>query len=269
MGRAGKTFTVFLIVFFLMLLALTSIVTFFFVKEREIRTATEGKLAVSEQARLKLEEQYKAAQEEIVMLKNKMKEQDDAISGLMDDIELEKGLKDEIKKENSSLKDQVNTINTERKKFQDEVVTLRERNTFLENEMNTAKDLREQLSTKLQEAENKLKELEEKLAAPVASDVNLETIVVTPEATTEGGLEPVAEAQGQILKINEENNFAIIDLGSSSGIVEGSIVEFYRGETLLGEGKIARVQNAMSVADFIEPLAAKQVHVNDRVAIKK
>jgi hypothetical protein len=267
MGRSGKTFTVFLIVFFLMLLALTSIVTFFFVKEREIRETTEKKLAVSEEARLKIEDQYKAAQEEITVLTNKMKEQDEKISGLMDDIELEKGLKEEIKKENTNLKGLVESIGTERKKFQDEVISLRERNTFLESEMNAAKELRDQLSTKLQEAESKLKELEEKLAAP--TNVNLETIVVTPEGTPEEAIAPDAEPQGQILKINEENNFAIIDLGTASGITEGMIVEFYRGETLLGEGKIARVQNIMSVADFVEPLTAKKVQLNDRVTFKK
>lgn len=267
MNRSGKTFTIFLIVFFLMLLSLTSIVTFFLVKEREIRSGVEKKLVVSEDARRKIEEQYKAAQEEIVVLTNKMKEQDDKISGLMDDLELEKGLKDEIKKENVNLKGLVETIGSERKKFQDEVITLRERNTFLESEINAAKDLRDQLSNKLQEAEEKLKGMEGKLSS--STGVSLETIIVTPEGAPEQATGMDTPAQGQILKLNQENNFAIIDIGASSGISEGMIVEFYRGDALLGEGRIARVQNIMSVADFLEPLSAQSVQPNDRVLIKK
>jgi len=263
MSRSGKTLTIFITVFFLLLLSLTAIVTFFLMKEREIRQAVEQKLVVSEDSRRKIEGQYKAAQEEINVLTNKFKEQDDKISGLLDDIELEKGLREEIKKENTTLKTQVDSIAAERKSFQDEVIGLREKNTFLENELSSAKDLREQMATKLQEAETKVKDLEAKLSS--ASTINLDTIVVGPQDLAND----VQNSVGQILKLNEANNFAITDLGSANGMTENMIVEFYRGETLLGEGKITRVQNIMSVADLLPPLTASDLRVSDRVTIKK
>jgi len=263
MSRSGKTLTVFIIVFFLLLLSLTSIVTFFLMKEREIREATEQKLVVSEDSRRKLEDQYKTAQEEILVLKNKLKEQDDKISGLLDDFELEKGLREEIKKENVTLKSQVDSAEKERKNFQEEMVILQEKNTFLQNELSSAKDLREQMAASLEEAQTKLKALEAQLSSATA--VNLEEIVVSPQDPTSD----VQNSVGQILKLNEENNFVITDLGSSSGITENAIVEFYRGEALLGEGKITRVQNIMSVADLLPPLVANKLQVSDRVTIKR
>jgi chromosome segregation ATPase len=232
-------------------------------KEREIREATEQKLVVSEDRRRKLEDQYKAAQEEILVLKNKLKEQDDKISGLLDDFELEKGLREEIKKENVTLKSQVDSAEKERKNFQEEMVILQEKNTFLQNELSSAKDLREQMAASLEEAQTKLKALEAQLSSATA--VNLEEIVVSPQ-------DPAGDVQnsvGQILKLNEENNFVITDLGSSSGITENDVVEFYRGEALLGEGKITRVQNIMSVADLLPPLVANKLQVSDRVTIKR
>jgi hypothetical protein len=264
MSRSGKTLTVFIIVFFLLLLSLTSIVTFFLMKEREIRQGVEQKLVISEGNIRKLEGELKVAQEEITISQNKLKEQDEKISGLLDDLELEKGLREEIKKENVTLKTQVDSIAAERTTFQDEVIALREQNTFLQNELTSAKDLREQMASKLEEAQTKLKDLETKLSSAAA--VNLDKIVVTPQE------EVVSEIQngvGQILKLNADNNFVIIDLGASSGMMENTMVEFYRAETLLGEGKVTRVQNIMSVADLVPPLSANKLRISDRVTIKK
>ncbi len=263
MSRSGKTLTVFIIVFFLLLLSLTAIVTFFLIKEREIRAATEQKLVVSEKSREKIQGELKAAQEEITVLNNKIKDQDDKISELLDDLELEKGLREEIKNENITLKTQVDAVNAERKSFQDEVIGLREKNTFLENELSAAKDLRAQMAANFEEAQTKLKDLEAQLSSAAA--VNLDKIVVTP---VEPGVE-VSNGVGQILKVNVENNFVILDLGSLNGMVENTIVEFYRDETLLGEGKVVRVQNIMSVADLLPPLVGSKLRVSDRVIIKK
>lgn len=263
MSRSGKTLTVFVIVFFLLLLSLTSIVTFFLIKEKETHQATQQELAVSETNRSKLEAELKAAQEEIVVAQNKLKEQDDKISGLLDDLDLEKGLREESKKENAALKSQVDTISAERKSFQDEVIDLREKNASLQDELASAQEARDQMASELKEAQAKLKDLENQLSSITA--INLDKIIVTPQGS-EGQIQ---SGVGQILKINEDNNFAIIDLGSSDGVRENIAVEFYRAETLLGEGKITRVQNIMSVVDLLPPLSANKLRLSDRATIKK
>ncbi|MCX5681680.1 MAG: hypothetical protein NT079_05360 [Candidatus Omnitrophica bacterium] len=263
MSRSGKTLTIFLVVFFLLLISLTSIVTFFLVKEREARQATEKKLTISEDSRRKVEDQYKVAQDEILVLNNKLKEQDNKINSLVDEIEFEKGLREEIKKENATLKTQVDSITSEKMKFQDDVIALQEKNTSLQNELTSATSLRDQIATKLQEAEVKIKEFEAKLSASTA--VNLEKIVVAPS-------EPANQSQkkdGQVLKINAGNNFVIINLGEDSGVAENTVVQFYRGNSLLGEGKITRVQSIMSAVDVLPPLSAGNLQVKDRVIIKK
>ena len=263
MSRSGKTLTIFLSVFFLLLISLTAIVTFFFLNEREMRMNTEQKLTVSEDSRVKVEAEYKLAQDEIVVLNNRLAEQDNKISGLMDELELEKGLKEEIKKENANMKTQVDSLDKDLKKFQNDVIAFQEKNTFLEGELASAKDLRDQVAAKLQEAEAKIKELEAKISS--ATPVELEKIVVTPEDVSGENQKPA----GKILKVNAENNFVIIDLGVSSGIAENATVEFYRGEALLGEGKITRVQTVMSAVDVLAPLSADKLQISDKVIIKK
>lgn len=263
MSRSGKTLTIFLVVFFLLLISLTVIVTFFFVKEREMRQTTEQKLTVSEEGRAKIDQEFKLAQEEIAVLNSRLVEQDNKISGLMDELELEKGLKEELKKENANLKTQMDSIDAELKKFQDDVMAIQERNTLLETELTSAKDLRDQVSAKLQEAEAKIKELEGKVSTSTA--VDLEKIVVTPEETPGQS----KNSEGQVLKVNPENNFVIIDLGSSSGITENTIVQFYRGQSLLGEGKVTRAQSIMSAVDVLSPLSADSLQISDKVIIRK
>lgn len=263
MSRSGKTLTIFLVVFFLLLISLTVIVTFFFVKEREMRQTTEQKLTVSEEGRAKIDQEYKSAQNEIAVLNSRLLEQDNKISGLMDELELEKGLKEELKKENANLKTQMDSIDAELKKFQDDVIAIQERNTLLESELTSAKDLRDQVAAKLQEAEAKIKDLEGKVSTSTA--VDLEKIVVTPEET----LGQIKNSEGQVLKVNPENNFVIIDLGSSSGISENTIVQFYRGQSLLGEGKVTRAQSIMSAVDVLSPLSADSLQISDKVIIRK
>lgn len=263
MSRSGKTLTIFLVVFFLLLISLTVIVTFFFVKERETRQATEQKLAASEETRVKLEEKYKASMDEIGVLNNKINEQNGRITDLVAEIDLGKGVNDELKKANMALQANFETATKERKQFEAEIIAVRESNSLLKNELVSVQDLRDQIVSQLQQAEARIKALEQKLAS--VGVIDLEKIVVTP------GDVPAQNAHndGQILKVNAENNFVIIDLGSGNGVDENTVVQFFRQDALLGEGKVTRAQAIMSAVDILPPLAADQLQVKDRAVIKK
>ncbi|MCX5681166.1 MAG: hypothetical protein NT079_02645 [Candidatus Omnitrophica bacterium] len=55
---------------------------------------------------------------------------------------------------------------------------------------------------------------------------------------------------GQVVSINQENNFVIIDLGQSAGINIGDRLSVYRGDTYVGEVEIIQVRTDISAADI-------------------
>ncbi len=150
-----------------------------------------------------------------------------------------------------------------RKKFEDEVIAARENNTALKSELTSAQELKDQIVAQLGQAEARIKALEQKLAS--VGVVDLEKIVVTPAETPAQN----ARNEGQVLKVNAENNFVIVDLGSASGAAENTAVQFFRANTLLGEGKVTRAQTIMSAVDIVPPLTAGQLQVKDKAVIKK
>ncbi|MDD3374835.1 MAG: hypothetical protein PHY73_03815 [Candidatus Omnitrophica bacterium] len=271
MNKSGKTLTIFLVVFSILLLSLTAISIFFFQKEREMRQGAQAKLEVSEQDRARISGELEESIAKNTLFEQRLKEADEKINGLLDDFDLEKALKEEIKKENLVLKNNVDSLTVEKNKFQKEAIALREKTASLDQELTASKNLGIELTEKLREREERIKSLEE---ATEQDKVDLDKIVITPGEpvesieTQEGVSEKSPEAvEGKILKINRENNFVIINLGQESKMQEDAVVKIYRGKSLLGEAKVTRVQALMSVADVLPPLLAKKIKVNDKVVV--
>ncbi|MDP8264397.1 MAG: hypothetical protein P9M12_02820 [Candidatus Aceula lacicola] len=272
MNKVGKTSTIFLVVFSILLLSLTAISIFFFQKEREMRKDTQAKLETSEQEGAKMSEQLEVSVAKNTLFEERLKEADEKINGLLDDVDLEKALKEEIKKENLVLKTDVDSLSEEKNQFQEEAIALREKTSLLDQELSASKDLRKELTEKLKEREERIKSLEE---GTEQTKVELDKIVITPGdvaesvATRKEVIDELPQViEGQILKVNNENNFVIINLGQTSNLQDDAVVEIYRGKSLLGEARVTRVQATMSVVDILPPLLASKLKVNDKVVVK-
>ena len=248
MNTQGKTLTILLIVISILLLSLTGISLFFFQKETELRKSLENKLASAKAAEAKLDSDLKEAKKQIFLLEEKDKESDEKIEGLLDELELEKGLREEIKSENTALKDALSGESQTKEKLQADLQAAQDQMTTLEEKLKAEEAKRTELETKLKDMEG-----------ADASQVELEKIVVNP------GEIPA----GKILSVNNENNFATINLGQDVGLAADTVLAVYRGEKYLGDIKVTRVEAAASVADFIPPFSSKQVKKNDKVMTKK
>ncbi len=266
MNKAGKTSTIFLVVFSVLLLSLTAITIFFFQKEREMRKNTEVKLEISEKTREKTEQNLNDFKVQVSLLQDRLKEADEKINNSLDDLELEKGLREESKREILTLKESFNLLKGEKDKIQKEVISLREEKVSLGEKLSSLEDLKKEFSIKLEKKEEELRNLQKSLD-PVG--VELDKIVVTSSETTQAVSKSVEFITGKILKINKRNNFIIINVGSSSRVSGNQLVEIYRGKTFLGKAKITRVQTSMSVADILKPLSARNLRIGDKVIIKE
>ena len=250
MNKAGKTTTIFLVVISVLLLSLTAISIFFFKKENELRKLAESKLAQAKALEVKLDQDLKEAKKQVFLFEEKNKEADDKINGLMDELELQKGVRDQMKSENDSLKEALTKETKDKEALNKELAALQEKAASLEENFKSEEKLRVDL-------ESKVKDMEQQTSQQPG--VELEKIVVTP------GEIP----QGKIIDVNMDNNFVIFNLGQEYGIKQDMLMSIFRKDNYLGDVKVSRVQEGMSVADFIPPLTSKQVKKDDRIVLKK
>ena len=268
---SGKVLTVFIVIIAILLISLTAISIFFFQKELERRKSVElilEKIKANEQ---KLEGELKVVRKEKFLLEEKNKEADERMNNLMDELDLQSGLREEVKKENVALKEQLSketqTREALQKKFEDGGA-FEQQIADLKAKLAAETNLRNQLEQQNKDLQEKSASLEQSLgkefsSAPKPSKeikdaqkkVDLEKIVVVPNETPEG----------RILSVDTDTEFVIVNLGQKDGVNVGNIMSVYRGKEYFGDVKITRVQPEMSAADLIPPFSSRLVRKNDQV----
>jgi len=151
MNSSGKVLTIFLVIIAILLISLTAISLFFFQKETERRKLTEVTLEEFRTENTKLGGDLKKIKKENFLLQEKKKEADERVNDLSDELELEKGLREEMKIETSALKEQAEAA-------------MASKETLVE-EIRAKEELQEKLTADLSALEQKIKELEAQLKA--------------------------------------------------------------------------------------------------------
>jgi len=243
-NNQGKTLTIFLVVISVLLLSLTAIMIFFYQKESEMRKALEDQYSQAKAVEEQLEKEKKDLKKEMYLLEEKTKEADEKINSVMDELDLEKGLREAAKSENTTLKEQLTT------------------------EKGTQDALKDEITKSQREIEALKIELEKQKSACISLGEDTSGDETAPPGPTES-IQVNPDLQGKVLSVNQENNFVVFDLGSANGISEGMLMSIYSGNKYLGDVKVSRIQTKMAVADLIAPLASKDVKENDKVLVKK
>jgi len=248
MNNTGKIITAILVVISVLLLSLTVITMFFFKKENEMRVMLESKITESEVMEQKLLDEKKELKKKMFLQEEKAKEADERINSLIGDLELEEGLREELKMENTTLKEQFENEVRVGEQLRQDLTEVQENIKEFEGKF-TEQTLRLEMQRKLKEVNDRLDQQTEN------------PVIGTPEVTAEKG-------EGKVLSVNLENNFIIIDMGSIHGISEDMLMNIYRGADYLGEVQVTRVQAKMSVADPIDPFHSDKIQENDKVLHK-
>ncbi|MBF0486069.1 MAG: hypothetical protein HQL16_06115 [Candidatus Omnitrophica bacterium] len=283
MKNSGKTAFIFLILIIVVLLCGVSISLYLLSKETQNRKDTEISLEDLRVKAAKVEATLKDAQKQIDVLEGKNKDADDKINNLLDELSVEKGLREEVKSENKKLKD---TLETEAKSK----IDMREKlSKDLEDAQAKLKDYETQqtghkaevdaLQKKLSDLDDKNKDLEKQLkdiTEGIAARQTRTEIIPVPGQSKEEKVEldrivitPDSAKEGKVLNVDTETEFLIFDLGSKNGMKQGDVMSVYRGKTYLGDVKVSRVQEEMSAADFIPPFSSRKVRKNDQVVPKR
>ncbi len=273
---SGKTLTIFLVIFFVLLISVTSISVFFFLQEADQREFVEYNL---EQLRVKYdnaENRLKEVEKEKMVLDQKLKEAEAEIDRLEKDADYQEGLAEKFKKDKQEAENSLLTI-----KKQQETVKAE-----LEVQIKQAQDQVAELKVQLDAALERNKELEQKwqdlqagkggmsIKGPSSDPAAPSGEQVSAGAGVSGiDLDPIVinavGAKGSIINVDRETDFVIVRLGMEDGLKEGDVLSVYRGETYLGDLKTTRVEQDMAAADFVPPLSSQNIFETDTVVIKQ
>ena len=259
----GRTSTIFIILIGLLLISSTAIGFFMFQKENQMRKNLEVQLEESKQLQDKLTADLKDTKKQVLLLQDKNKEADSKINGLMDEMELNEGLRNALKKENGSLKEAFESIKKEkdaiRAELDDKAKEFQENRELLKAQLDKAKELQDRIkSIDQSNVGHVTKSDTSEMPAPAQNKMELEKIVISEQSD-----------QGRILSVDRESEFVICNLGAAKGIRLGDFLSVYRNDQYLGDLKISRVQDEMSAADFVPPLSSRNVRKNDIVVLKQ
>ncbi len=296
-NSSGKVLVIFLVIFVILSLSLAGLAMFFLSKEKEKRISTETALQESVANAAKLEVKLQDAIKQGFLLQEKNKEADEKINGLLDELELQEGIREELKKENTALKEKFEKESRAKAELQEKIdsnASAAQRLPELEAQLQSEQGARQELEQKLSAAEARAKTFEDALnkmqQQGIESPVPTEAVpavpetkeqetpaAVEPESSGNGGqveLEKIVVApakatpEGRIVMVDGETEFVIVNLGANHGVKEEQVLSVSRGKDQLGEIRVTRVQPEMSAADFIPPLTSRQVRKDDSVVIK-
>ena len=116
-NKAGKTFTIFVVLIIILLLSSTCIGFYLYHLEQRLHKKTQTELDNSRADGIKLQAQLKDVQAQLALSQDKNKEADQKINNLLDEQDLNEGLRAALKKENAALKDQIADLETAKQKM--------------------------------------------------------------------------------------------------------------------------------------------------------
>ncbi len=297
--------TVFLIIIAVLLISLTAVTMFLLQKEIEKRKFTEDKFQRSQYSEEMIRKDLEELKKQYLIMEAKNKEADERINELMDEIELEHGLREEMKREAVSMKENLEKEAKAKAELQaklnEKIQQSDKEIAAIQLELDTAAAEKKDLEAKLdslelqnQALEQTIKEIQMAKQAVIQTQprqpaaANTEQPEVIPTSTVPATLNPSQLTQldseekveletiiidnspkeGRVMSVDTDTEFVVINIGSKQGLRIGDILSVYRGSEFLGEIRATRIQPEMAAADILPPLTSKVIRKNDQVVYK-
>ncbi|MDP8265303.1 MAG: hypothetical protein P9M12_07525 [Candidatus Aceula lacicola] len=172
-----------------------------------------------------------------------------------------------IKDENLMLRAQIKQLNNIKLALEKSVAKVQDQKAKVEKRLAETEII---VQGRIEEVMDIKMDIDEKLRKDVSSsekkEVILPPIIVNGSSSARAeesfGAPIVLMSSGEIISVNDENNFVIIDLGEETGIKIGDQLTVYRNDEYIGDLEVIQVRKDISAADIIKisaPLKAGDV----------
>ncbi|MGD9015544.1 MAG: hypothetical protein PVI33_05940 [Candidatus Omnitrophota bacterium] len=161
--------------------------------------------------------------------------------------QFEKNL-ESLEKENQVLKEQIASLEKEKRTLENNLQQTKQDKASFEQKIAQAKQILKQKpsSAAVYAKEQELSVTQE---AGVWS-VDLPPIVVSPQITS--GVESSSSLSGEILNVNTEYAFVVINLGQQMGVQEGMVFDVFRSNKFLGKIEVIQLRERIAACDIIQ-----------------
>ncbi|MFC1704147.1 hypothetical protein ACFL1E_05130 [Candidatus Omnitrophota bacterium] len=245
---ASKIITVLAILFFLLFGA-----SIYLLKvEMDKRIMVEKTLEDMELAKKQLEKDMDAAQRMVSQLKDKYKEASLKSEGLMKDLTIAQEDVDMLTSENTELKESLRNEFSAKEQTEQILAEAQNELSALQEQLKKIEQSKEELNSQLQE-----------IQGDIEYDVALDTIVVKPDEI------PSGIPEGSVAVVNKAYNFIVINLGFKDNIKPGLIFTVFQKNRPIGDVVVEKVEESLSVANFLDEQIKSKVREGDIVKIKR
>ena len=201
-------------------------------------------------------------------LKNVKRERDDLQRGVEYSHRMVDGLSTDLvreKKDKINIQDTLKLIRSENSTLRQQLRSLSARKLSLDRQLQSLAQEKQSLGHKLVQMETVLTDqvsnmnvLKDQLevvrktvprgSVSVEPSVELPPIIVQPQG--QGFGQGQAATLGEVLSVDKENNFAVVDLGESAGLKVGDRLNVYRQDKVIAMIKVIRTRNTISACDI-------------------
>ncbi|HTY44887.1 MAG TPA: hypothetical protein VMD52_02720 [Patescibacteria group bacterium] len=219
----------------------------------------ETKLSESKETITSLETKLKGATTQIETLNKSLDDEKTARQETLAQVEKMKMDMTQLSKVTVELEAKLNKAQAEAQQAQTQIADLETKRNELEVKI---KDLQSQT----QEQTVKAKEGVELGKIVVNSETGAAVESAAAQEAAPAKLAPGAE--GKVLVVNKEYDFAVINLGIKDGVSVGMVFSAYRGNKYLGDLRIEKVHESMAAAGFTTKEIREKLKEGDRVVPK-
>lgn len=218
------------------------VAVFLQMQERSLRLAREKELRLVKAEKTQLQEQLddvtKAKEQletDLTKAATDLQESLQQLAKTQKENEELAGAVDQRQDEISRLSKDLEQIRSERTQLTQRIAQLTEQHKTLKTELNQIESAKTELETKV---------LELSQAQPT---VELEKVLVTDA----GAAGTVAGPEGQVVVVNREYDFVVMNLGKSHGLTLGQEFQVIRDSQILGRVKVEKIYDELSAAAIL------------------
>jgi hypothetical protein len=167
-----------------------------------------------------------------------------------------------LRSENVSLKQELVLANKEKMRLQDTLKETTERKQMLEDRIAEAENVLKEKSLAFSELQDQLQRAiagGKRVMATESASVELPPIVVKPDAPGLRGL------RGEIIAVNREEKFVVVDIGESSGLRPGALLKVMRGDREIATIEVIETRKEIAAADVKEVIGGLSLQEGDVV----
>ncbi len=265
-GRSGKALVPLLSILIVVLMVVAGTAIWFQTQEHDKRLTTEHELSIVKaeinevKARLDETQQAKSRSEtELTQLRQELTQTKDALTqAAASQDSLTHSVEDREKEINRLTKD-LEQIRTQDKDIGTQLSELQRERETMKQQLADLERSKGDLETKVVALSDHPSVELDKVMVGGAQPAGSAATVLPVSATTKGS------ASGQIVVVNKEYDFIVMNLGKSQGLSIGQEFQVVRGDQVLGKVKVEKVYDELSAAAILPESKKDSIHEGDTV----